>query len=114
MLRWIGIGTLLQVAMVAAGHSTEAVARLFGPLGMAISLVVGLLWARGGSESYPAAARGGGVVGGACALVGIAVSWALGDVSAAVLAFGTLASAAAGALGGLAGRRVRPAAGSAR
>lgn len=65
-VKWIGIGTALQVAMVVVGHAVPAVASLFGPLGVAISLLVGLLWAREAAAGY----RSGAVVGGACALVG--------------------------------------------
>lgn len=111
MMTWIGVGTALQTAMVVVGHWTPAVANLFGPLGMTISLVVGLMWARSGPESYGQAALGGAIVGGTCALVGIAISYLMGDVTAIILAFGTASSAVAGALGGLAGRRLRPAAG---
>ena len=75
-------------------------ADLFGPLGVAISLIVGLLWARTSAGSWGHGAGGGALVGGACALIGIAVSWALGDVTATILAFGTLSSAVTGALGG--------------
>lgn len=114
MKKWIVVGTLLQLCMVLAGHWIAAVANLFGPLGVGISFLVGLLWAReSGAESLGGAARGGAVVGGVCALIGIAVSFALGDVTAVILAFGTLSSALTGALGGLVGRRMsapRPAA----
>lgn len=110
MTKWIGVGAVLQTGMVLAGHWMVAVANLFGPLGVAISLVVGLLWAREGSEGYGAGATGGALVGGACALVGILVSFLLGDVGAVILAFGTLSSAVTGALGGLLGYRIRPAA----
>ncbi|MFW6193075.1 MAG: hypothetical protein ACOC83_06280, partial [Gemmatimonadota bacterium] len=69
MMTWIGVGTALQTAMVVVGHWTPAVASLFGPLGVTISLVVGLLWARSEAETYGRAALGGALVGGACALV---------------------------------------------
>lgn len=110
MMTWIGVGTLLQTAMVLIGHWVTAVANVFGPLGVAISLVVGLLWARSEAERYGEAALGGAIVGGACALIGIAVSYLMGDVTAVILAFGTASSAVTGALGGLAGRKLRPAA----
>lgn len=103
MIRWIVVGTVLQTAMVLVGHWVLAVARLFGPLGMGISLAVGLLWARGEARDRKHGSLGGAVVGGACALIGIAISWALGDVGAVILAFGTLSSAVAGALGGVVG-----------
>lgn len=109
MTKWIGVGSVLQIGMVVAGHWAAAVASLFGPLGVAISLAVGLLWARESSTGYAHGAGGGAVVGGACALIGILVSFLLGDVTAVILVFGTLSSAAGGALGGLAGYRMRPA-----
>lgn len=107
MIRWIAVGTVLQMAMVLVGHWSLVVARLFGPLGMAISLVVSLLWARAEARGYGHAAAGGALVGGTCALLGIIVSFALGDVGAVILAFGTLSSAVAGALGGLVGAASR-------
>lgn len=106
MGKWIAIGTVLQTAMVVVGHWVTAVSNLFGPLGVAISLAVGFLWARESAGSAGRGAAGGAAVGGACALVGIAVSFLLGDVTAVVLLFGTLSSAVTGALGGAAGGRL--------
>lgn len=108
MIRWIVVGIVLQATMVLMGHWVAGVALLFGPLGVAISLLVGLLWAREAARDYGHGAGGGAVVGGTCALVGIGISLALGDVGAAVLLFGTASSAVTGALGGLAGARLRP------
>lgn len=109
MTKWLAIGTTLQIVMVILGHYVTSVANLFGPLGMGISLVVGLLWARAGARSYGNAAGGGAVVGAGCALLGILVSLILGDVSAAILALGTISSGVTGAIGGLVGRRFAPA-----
>lgn len=109
MIKWAGIGTVLQVAMVVAGHWVTAVAAAFGILGMVISLLVGLLWAREASSGYGPGAGGGAVVGGLCAFVGIVVSFLLGDVAALILVVGTLSSAVTGLLGGLLGHRLRPA-----
>ena len=98
-------GTVLQLAMVLSGHSNAAIAQFFGPVGMGISLVAGLIYAsqaRGGSAG--SVALGGFVSGGLCALIGIVVSYALGDVTAMILALGTLSSAVAGAIGGWLGR----------
>lgn len=108
LLRAAALGTVLQSAMVLAGHFVPAVARLFGPLGMTLSLVAGaayVLWAGAGGEraAVGGAAAGGAIAGGACGFIGIAISLALGDVSAALLGFGTASSAVAGALGGLVG-----------
>jgi hypothetical protein len=101
------VGTVLQLAMVSSGHYSPAVANLFAVLGMTISLVAGLLVALWGR--YPtagAAAVGGLLAGGICALIGIIVSYALGDVPALVIVFGTLGSAVTGAIGGAVGRVV--------
>lgn len=108
MLKWTTVGTVLQIAMVVVGHQVTAVANMFGPLGMTISLVVGILWAREAAAGYGHGARGGAVVGGACALIGIAVSFLLGDVGVIILGFGTASSTVAGAIGGLLGYRLRP------
>ena len=50
------VGTVLQVAMVVAGHSNKSIANLFAFGGMGISLVAGLVYAmmaRGGATSSP-------------------------------------------------------------
>jgi hypothetical protein len=99
------IGTALQLAMVIAGHFVPAVAALFAIGGMAISAVAGALYGRH-AAALGDGALGGAIAGGVCALIGIAVSCALGDVDAMVLVFGTLASAVTGLIGGIAGRFV--------
>jgi hypothetical protein len=98
-------GTVLQLAMVIAGHSNKSIAALFAVLGVSISLVAGVLYAvraKGGSASSLAA--GGLVAGALCALIGIIVSFLLGDVPAFVLLVGTGSSAVTGAIGGVVGR----------
>ena len=101
------LGTLLQVAMVVIGHYTVAVASLFAPLGMAISLIAGFLYARWARGTRGDAVLGGAIVGGVSALIGIVVSYALGDVTAtSVLFLGTLSGTFTGAIGGLVGHAV--------
>jgi hypothetical protein len=100
------IGTVLQVAMVVAGHFDPYIALhvfMFG--GMAISAIAGLVYGRG-AAGMAGAALGGAIAGGVCALIGIAVSVALGDTAAMILAFGTLSSAVTGAIGGVVGRLI--------
>src|SRR6476646_10115291 len=75
------VGTLLQVVMVVAGHSSPAIKGLFAFGGMGISLVAGVI----------------------CAFIGILVSYLLGDVPGLLLLMGTLSSAVTGAIGGLLG-----------
>jgi len=100
------VGTVLQLAMVIAGHFEPFIASkvfMFG--GMGISALAGFLAGRGASV-YGAAALTGAVAGGVCALIGIAVSVLLGDTHAMILAFGTLSSAVTGVIGGLIGRAI--------
>jgi hypothetical protein len=101
------VGTVLQLAMVVTGHSNKTVAGLFAVMGMTISLLVGLMYAlRARPDRKGSAALGGAVAGGVCALLGILVSFLLGDVPAAVLGFGTLSSAVTGAVGGFVGQLI--------
>jgi hypothetical protein len=100
------IGTVLQTAMVVAGHSNRSIAKLFAVGGMSLSLVAGVIYAmlaRGGTTG--SAVMGGVLAGAICALIGIAVSYFLGDVPATLLALGTLSSAVTGAIGGWLGSR---------
>jgi len=100
-----GIGTVLQLAMVIAGHSNKSIAALFGILGVSISLIAGVVYAvKAKQGSTMTLAIGGLVAGGLCALIGIVVSYALGDVPALILLVGTCSSAITGAIGGAAGR----------
>jgi hypothetical protein len=68
---------------------------------MLISLIAGGLYARSAAGSKGAAAGGGALVGGLCALIGIIVSVVLGDTEPMILAIGTLSSAVTGLIGGL-------------
>lgn len=106
------LGTVLQVAMVVAGHTNKSIAGMFAIGGMGFSLIAGLayaMWARG--ESAASLAVGGLIAGALCALIGIFVSYRLGDVPASLLALGTISSAVTGALGGWLGKFLFRAAG---
>lgn len=98
------IGTAAQMAMVLAGHFIPAVANLFPIVGILISLVAGLLYARAALGGWSDSLLGGAVAGGLCALIGIAMSWAMGDVEMMVLALGTASSAVGGVIGGALGK----------
>lgn len=102
-------GTILQVLMVVVGHTDESVKSLFAVGGMGISLIAGVIYTlAAGNVTAGSAALGGAVAGGTCALIGIAVSYFLGDVPASLLLLGTVSSIVTGALGGwLAGFFVR-------
>ncbi len=98
------VGTVLQLAMVLSGHYNKGVANLFAVLGVTISLVAGLLFALWAKQpTLGSSALGGLLAGGLCALLGILVSYFLGDVTASILVLGTLSSAVTGAIGGAVG-----------
>ena len=98
------VGTLLQVAMVVAGHSSPAIAGLFAVGGMGLSLLAGVLYARlARPATKGSAALGGAAAGAVCAFLGILGSYLLGDVTASLLALGTVSSAVTGAIGGVIG-----------
>jgi|SRR5581483_11855497 len=97
----IGLGTVLQVAMVVAGHSNKSIANLFAVGGMGFSLLAGIAYAVFARSGTPSSfAIGGLIAGAACALIGIFVSYMLGDVPVTLLALGTISSAVTGAIGG--------------
>jgi len=95
------IGTLLQLAMVLSGHWIEFIKlNVFAVGGMLISALAGVIYARSARVDRKKSAVQGAIVGGLCALIGIVVSFILGDVPAGILALGTLSSAVTGAIGG--------------
>ena len=99
------VGIILQLILVNVGHLVPAIAALFAPLGMLSSLIAGLVYAlRTGRRPLGEQLLAGAVVGGLCALIGIAVSWLLGDVLAIILLIGTVSSAVTGAIGAAIGR----------
>ncbi len=95
------VGTLLQLAMVISGHWVEFIKlNVFAVGGMFISAMAGVIYARVARVDRKKSTIQGALVGGLCALIGNAVSFALGDVPASNLALGTLSSAVTGAAGG--------------
>ena len=98
LVRATGIGLFLQIVMVVAGHFVPAVANLFAVGGMGFSALAGWLYGRAAPEGAQAF-LGGGLAGGLCALLGIGVSVALGDVPPSLLALGTGSSVLTGAVG---------------
>jgi hypothetical protein len=103
------LGAVLQIAMVLAGHSNPAVANLFAVGGMGFSFIAGLavaVFSRRNASSAASLMAGGAIAGGACALIGIFVSYLLRDVPASLLALGTASSVVTGAIGGWIGKFV--------
>jgi len=99
------VASIAQIVMVVAGHQVPAIASLFAIGGMGISAIAGWAALRGQTASLGAAAGQGAIAGAVCAAIGIAVSVALGDVPASLLALGTGSSAVTGLIGGVIGRR---------
>lgn len=100
-------GLAAQLAMVIAGHYVAFIKdNVFAIGGMLISLAAGLAFARMARVGWATSLGGSFVAGGLCAILGIAVSVALGDTLPAILAFGTLGSAVAGLIGGAIGKAV--------
>jgi hypothetical protein len=98
------IGTVLQLVMVICGHFVPAIANLFAFVGVSISLIAGIIYVKAAGRATTAShALGGFIAGGLCALIGIAVSYFLGDVEMMILAAGTGSSAVTGAIGGVIG-----------
>ena len=101
------IGTVLQLIMITTGHFVPAVAAQFAIVGMLISLVAGLLYARAAKGSWADSLLGGVIAGGVCALFGIAASVVWGDTAQNILLLGTVGSAVAGAVGGAIGKLLK-------
>lgn len=107
MAIFLAASTAVQLVMVVSGHYVEFIRmNVFALGGMGISLVFGALWALSFATGAGQGARGGALVGGVSALIGIAVSVVLGDVETLILAVGTLSSAVTGAIGGAVGGRI--------
>lgn len=102
--RWTVIGATMQLVMVLVGHWVAAIANVFGILGTLIALAVGFLFAREARGGMGGALTGGALVGGISALVGVAVSFSLGDVEAPVIGIAAASGLVAGALGGAIGQ----------
>lgn len=79
------IGLVLQLIMVVSGHFITPIKEGFAIGGMLISLVAGVIYVRTTRGSWGDSLIGGTLAGSICALLGIAVSCALGDVDAGVL-----------------------------
>lgn len=93
-------GTVLQLLMVVSGHWVEFIKlNVFAVGGMVISALAGVMYARRARLPRAKSAAQGALVGGLCALIGIIVSYALGDVPASIIVLGTLSSAVTGAIG---------------
>jgi hypothetical protein len=106
-LKAAGIGLAGQLAMVFGGNVDADIAQMFPTLGTTIAGVAGLMYPlfhRGLSSKQ--AAIGGALAGGGGAVLGILVSYLLGDVPLPVVAIGGGMSTVAGGIGGVIGRLI--------
>jgi hypothetical protein len=92
--------------MVLSGHFVPAIAAQFAIVGMLISLVAGVLYARAARGGWGDSVIGGLIAGGVCAFLGILISYLLQDVTVDILWMGTAGSAVAGLVGGAIGKLV--------
>jgi hypothetical protein len=103
----LAVGTVLQLAMIVAGHYVPFVRdKVFMLGGLALSLIAGAIYAKLAAGGWGASLSGGAIAGGLCALIGIAASVALKDTPAMILAVGTLGSAVTGLIGGAIGKLI--------
>lgn len=103
------VGTLLQLAMVIAGHFSQPIRdNGFAILGTGIGGLTGFLFSRwAGRGTRGGSATGGGIAAGVGAFIGTIVSAVLGDVPGQTIGIGTIASLVAGLAGGAIGHRNR-------
>lgn len=101
-------GTVLQLIMIAVGHYNAFVKdNLFAIVGILISLIAGLLYARAAKGSWSDSTLGGVIAGAVCALIGIAASVLLKDTPPMILVIGTLSSALGGVIGSAIGKLLK-------
>ncbi|HEY2068544.1 MAG TPA: hypothetical protein VGG48_03230 [Rhizomicrobium sp.] len=99
--RAVIVGTVLQVALALLGHFSEWVAlHAFWFGGMMISATASYLYAQDIGPGYYRGTVVGAIIGGGCALVGFAVSGALGDITLHDYLLRAAVSVVCGAAGG--------------
>src|ERR1700744_2628306 len=98
------IGTVLQVAMVVAGHYVPAVRTAYMWGGLGLSLIAGLIYAIRARGGWTWALVGGLIAGGVSAVIGILVSYLCKDVPLSLVALGGGSSAVTGVIGGAIGK----------
>jgi peptidoglycan/LPS O-acetylase OafA/YrhL len=102
------IGALVQIAMVVAGHWIADIKSAFMFGGLGLSLIAGAIYTARSQGTWRSAAAGGVIAGGVSALLGIAVSFSLGDVPGSLLVLGTVGSMVTGLSGALGARALLP------
>lgn len=101
MMPYIVAGSVLQLALVLAGHFSGAILNQAALLGTVIAFVIGGWFGATAVRRLEHAAAGGLVASGVSAFIGIFVAALLGDKRWLVLIFGTLTAAVAGLIGAM-------------
>lgn len=107
MAKFVWMGVALQLAMVAAGHFSNAILNLSGILGTAIPFALGIPYGARASRSWRDASWGGFVVGVVGAVVGVVAAILMRDQTWMLLTFAPLSSGLTGILGAAVGRLAR-------
>lgn len=100
VLLWVGLGTVLQIGLVVAGHYSDPVFAVWPMPLLLTSVFAAAAYVIQACRSPADSAWHGGMVGGICAFLGTALAAVLADVPARDLATVTLAAIASGAAGG--------------
>lgn len=103
---FVVVGIVLGIAEAATEHYWLGMHDLAGQIGAGTSTVLGLVSGYMWASTYPGAAAGGALVGGACAFFGILVAVLIHDQPLLGLLTGTIGGALVGAVGALIGRAV--------
>ena len=105
LLRAFIVGTILQIVLVLLCHVSHWImAHAFMFAGMMISATAAYLYAMDTGKGYFPGSTAGAIIGGACALIGLAISVMLGDTEQVVIPFGTAVCVLTGAVGGIFGQ----------
>jgi len=98
VLLWAGLGTVIQIALVVAGHYGDAIYAIWPVPSLVTAVVAAVAYVIHVRRSFVDSAWHGAMVGGICTFVGTALAAVLADVPALQLATVTLAAITAGAV----------------
>ncbi len=101
VLLWAGLGTILQIGLVVAGHYSDGVYSAWPVPSLSTSVLAGVAYVIHIRRSYGDSAWHGGMVGGICTFLGTALAAVLADVSALQLATVALGGIVVGAVAGV-------------
>lgn len=102
VVRWAALGTVAQVALVTAGHYVDVVFDAWPWPGLVVAGVVGCGYVVQIRRSTVDSIWHGGMVGGICSFLGVALAVSLADVPPRDLATVTLTATGVGAVCSLA------------